>query len=92
MDLQESSFTEGLSANLVTIFRATGLSRLSQANTFGPKDLKLSFGLQQAGNSVIAPMAAEATPIIRPGDRLHVDFTNGSGKTVDINVLYIDHD
>ncbi|MBI4922700.1 MAG: caspase family protein [Devosia nanyangense] len=92
MDLKESSFTADLSANLVTIFRATGLSRLSQANSFGAKDFKLSFGLQQAGSSVIAPMAAEQTPIIRSGDRLHVDFTNSSGKAVDINVLYIDHD
>ena len=37
-------------------------------------------------------MQAEATPIVRPGDRLHVDFTNSAGKPVDLNVLYIDHD
>ncbi len=92
MDLTASSFAEDLSQNLVTIFRATGLSRLSQANTFGAKDFKLSFGLQEAGKSTIEPMAAEETPIIRPGDRLHIDFTNSSGKAVDLNVLYIDHD
>lgn len=85
-------FTSSLSQNLVTIFRATGLSRLSQANSFKPKDFKLSFAVQPAGAETLTDLAPEATPIVRPDDRLYVDFANSSGKAVDLNVLYIDHD
>jgi len=87
----DDPFTKGLENNLVTIFRATGLSQLSQANTFKQKDFSLNFGLQQAGSDSIEAMAAETTPVIRPGDRLYIDFTNSSGRAADINVLYIDH-
>jgi hypothetical protein len=87
----DDAFTKGLESNLVTIFRATGLSQLSQANSFKPKDFTLSFELQTAGSDAIAPLAAETTPVVRPGDRLYVDFSNTSGKAADINVLYIDH-
>ena len=89
---QPADFTKSLESNLVTIFRATGLSRLSETSSYKPKDFTLSFGLQQAGSDTIAPMDATQTPVIRPGDRLHVDLTNASGKPMDINVLYIDHD
>ncbi|MEO6013541.1 MAG: hypothetical protein ABIQ30_08165, partial [Devosia sp.] len=95
MDIGETDagdFTANLSQNLVTIFRATGLSRLSQANTFKPKDFTLNFGLQKAGTEAIEAMKVEETPVVRPGDRLYVDFTNSSGKAADLNVLYIDHD
>jgi hypothetical protein len=95
MDIGESDagdFASTLSQNLVTIFRATGLSRLSQVSTFKPKDFTLSFGVQSAGSDTIAELRPEATPIVRPNDRLYVDFTNKSGKAVDLNVLYVDHD
>jgi hypothetical protein len=41
---------------------------------------------------VLAPMAIEETPVIRPSDRLYVDLSNSSGKALDLNLLYIDHD
>lgn len=84
-------FTKGLENNLTTIFRATALSRLTQASTFKAKDFDLNFGLQEAGSDKVETMAAEDTPIVRPGDRLHVDLTNKSGKPMDLNVLYVDH-
>ncbi|MBN9307488.1 MAG: hypothetical protein BGO82_04850 [Devosia sp. 67-54] len=89
---RDASFDKALESNLVTIFRATGLSRLSQASTFKPKDFALNFGLQQAGSDQIAAMDPTSTPIVRPGDRLHVELTNASGKPLDFNVLYVDHD
>jgi hypothetical protein len=95
MDLGETDagdFTSNLSQNLVTIFRATSLSRLSQVSTFKPKDFTLTFGVQAAGGETIAALEPEQTPIVRPGDRLYVDMTNKSGKAVDLNVLYVDHD
>ncbi|HZY67936.1 MAG TPA: caspase family protein, partial [Devosia sp.] len=88
----EGDFTASLSENLVTIFRATSLSRLSQVSTFRPKDFTLTFGVQPAGGETIAALEPESTPIVRPGDRLYVDMTNKSGKAVDLNVLYVDHD
>ncbi|MEO7222522.1 MAG: caspase family protein, partial [Devosia sp.] len=95
MDLGETDagdFTSNLSQNLVTIFRATSLSRLSQVSTFKPKDFTLTFGVQAAGGETIAALEPEATPIVRPGDRIYVDMINKSGKAVDLNVLYVDHD
>lgn len=93
MDIEAADdFTSSLSENLVTIFRATSLSRLSQVSTFKPKDFTLKFGVQSAGSETIEELRAEATPIVRPDDRLYVDFTNKSGKAVDLNVLYVDHD
>jgi hypothetical protein len=95
MDLSETDtgdFTSNLSQNLVTIFRATSLSRLSQVSTFKPKDFTLTFGVQAAGGETIAALEPEQTPIVRPGDRLYVDMINKSGKAVDLNVLYVDHD
>lgn len=86
-----ADFAKGLENNLVTIFRASGLSRLSETSTFKPKDFTLRFGLQAAGSGTIADMDATQTPIIRPGDRLHVDLSNASGKPMDLNVLYVDH-
>ncbi|GEM_PF-353805 len=91
-DTAGGDFTAGLSQNLVTIFRATALSRLSQVSTFRPRDFTLTFGLQEAGSADISELRPEATPIVRPGDRLYVDFANASGKAADLNVLYIDHD
>ena len=61
MDLGETDagdFTSNLSQNLVTIFRATSLSRLSQVSTFKPKDFTLNFGVQSAGGETIAALAA----------------------------------
>lgn len=87
----DPDFTKGLEDNLVTIFRATSLSRLTQASTFKPKDFALTFGLQQAGTDTVTAMAPEDTPIIRPHDRVYVDLANTAGKPVDINVLYVDH-
>jgi hypothetical protein len=87
----DATFGKTLESNLVTIFRATGLSRLSQASTFKPKDFALTFGLQEAGSDQVTAMDPTSTPIIRPGDRLHVDLSNSSGKPLDLNVLYVDH-
>jgi hypothetical protein len=87
----ETDFTKTLKDNLTTIFRATALSELTQASTFKPKDFTLNFGLQEAGSDKIETMDATQSPIIRAGDRLHVDLTNSSGKPMDLNVLYVDH-
>ncbi|MEO6395800.1 MAG: caspase family protein [Devosia sp.] len=85
------TFETTLTNNLVTIFRATSLSRLSQANTYKPTAFQLGFGLQKAGSDTIAALDLENTPIVQQGDWLHIDLNNKSGKPMDLNVLYIDH-
>lgn len=85
-------FQADLSANLVTIFRATGLSRLQRANTFKPTDFAFSVGVQKAGATEITTLEAEETPLVNSDDRLYLSLRNSSGKPMDVNVLYIDHD
>jgi hypothetical protein len=87
-----ASFTKKLEDTLVTVFRATGLSRLTTANSYGAKDFTLAFGQQVAGSDQIVPISPEDTPIIRPNDRLYVDFANNSGRPADLNLLFVDHD
>lgn len=86
------TLTQDLSKNLTAIFRATGLSRLTQASTFKPRDIALTFSVQRAGSDALEELAPEATPIVRPDDMLFVKFSNSSGKPADLNVLYVDHD
>jgi hypothetical protein len=87
-----ADFAKALQDNLVKVFRATGLSRLTAANSFAPSDFKLVYSKEDAGSTTRETLAPEQTPVMRPGDRLFVDFTNNSGKTADVNVLYVDHD
>ncbi|MEQ1899455.1 MAG: caspase family protein [Devosia sp.] len=85
------SFEETLTKNLITVFRATGLSRLAEANTYKPTAFELGFGLQRAGSDTVEDMALENTPIVTQGDWLHIELNNKSGKPMDLNVLYVDH-
>jgi hypothetical protein len=87
-----TAFSKTLEDSLTKIFRAMGLSRLTAASTFAPGDFTLTFSRQEAGSDALAPMAIEETPVIRPSDRLYVDLSNSSGKALDLNLLYIDHD
>jgi hypothetical protein len=87
----EESFEETFAKNLVTVFRATGLSRLAEANTYKPTAFQLGFGLQRSGSDTIEALELENTPIVSQGDWLHIDLNNKSGKPMDLNVLYVDH-
>ncbi|MBK8457865.1 MAG: caspase family protein [Phyllobacteriaceae bacterium] len=80
-----------LSENLVRIYRATNLSRLSTANDFKPEELSVSFTLKRAGGEEVVIEGGQI-PFARPDDIIHVNAVNSSGKAVDINVLYIGSD
>ncbi|MEQ1770889.1 MAG: caspase family protein [Devosia sp.] len=90
--LDDTAFEEELTKNLVTVFRATGLSRLGQASTYKPNAFKLGLGLQKMGSDRVEALDIENTPIVQQGDWLHIDLANESKKPMDLNVLYIDHD
>jgi hypothetical protein len=83
---------ERLAGNLVTIYRAMGLARLGATNSYRPTDISVDFYLQQSGSAAIAPMQMEATPVLAPGDQIHLGFTNTSGRAADLNILYVDAD
>lgn len=87
-----STLAASLSDTLIKVYRATGLSRLSQASTFKPTDFALEFSRQAAGSTKLEILASESTPIVRPDDRLFVNFKNNAGKAVDLNLLYVDRD
>ena len=87
----DEAFEETLAKNLVTIYRATGLSRLASASTYKPTAFQLSFGVQRAGTGTVEDLAIENTPLVAQGDWLHIDLNNKSGKPMDLNVLYVDH-
>lgn len=80
-----------LAETLVKIYRATNLGRLSAANDFDPGTVDVSFTLKRKDGSEVA-IAAGEVPFARPGDIIHVNAGNGSGKAVDINVLYVGSD
>ena len=80
-----------LTENLVRIYRATNLSRLSTANDFKPEELNVSFTLKRAGGEEVSIEGGQI-PFARPDDIVHVNAVNNSGKAVDINVLYIGSD
>ncbi|HWA20541.1 MAG TPA: caspase family protein [Devosia sp.] len=87
----EDSFEETLAKNLVTVYRATGLSRLAAASTYKPTAFQLSIGVQKAGSGAVEDLDLENTPLVTQGDWLHIDLNNKSGKPMDLNVLYVDH-
>src|SRR6185436_10973059 len=87
----ETSFEDTLTKNLVTVYRATGLSRLSASSTYKPSAFKLTFGVQRAGTDAVEPLELENTPVVAQGDWLHLSLNNTSGKPMDLNVLYVDH-
>jgi hypothetical protein len=87
----EEDFADTLAKNLVTVYRATGLSRLASASTYKPTAFQLSLGVQRAGSRTVENLETENTPLVTQGDWLHIDLNNKSGKPMDLNVLYVDH-
>lgn len=92
----EGSTQEGLETeiadNLTRIFRATNLARLAAANNFDDSEFEVAFKVKPAESNELAPLEAATTPVVHPGDQVHLEAHNRSGRPVDINVLYIGSD
>ncbi|GAB5504863.1 MAG: hypothetical protein Rhirs2KO_00260 [Rhizobiaceae bacterium] len=92
----EGSTQEGLETeianNLTRIFRATNLARLAAANNFDDSEFEVAFKVKPAESDELTPLEAATTPVVHPGDQVHLEAHNRSGRPVDINVLYIGSD
>ena len=83
---------EQLAENLVTIFRATSLSRLAAASDFRADEVSVGFSILENASGTTTPLQPGVVPIVHPEDQIHLQARNGSSKPVDINVLYIGSD
>lgn len=91
-DESEEAVARVLAENLVSIYRATNLSRLSAASDYQPEEVEIGFNLLRIETGELQPMAAGAVPVLMPDDQVHLEGRNGSARPVDINVLFIGSD
>ena len=83
---------EAIAANLTTIFRATGLSRLASASDYHPEDVSVQFQIRRENQDALLPLEAATSPLLHPGDEVHVSASNKSTRPVDLNILYVGSD
>lgn len=88
----EASLSEALSENLVSIFRATNISRLSSASDFASEEVDVRFNILRASDGSLEPLSPETVPFLHPDDQVHIHARNDFSQAVDINVLYIGSD
>jgi hypothetical protein len=81
-----------LAEDLVRIFRATSLSRLSAASEFRPNEVDVGFKIKRTQAADAEPLRAGTVPVVHPDDEVHIEAKSASAKPVDINVLYIGSD
>lgn len=86
------TIAEQLAQNLVSIFRATSLSRLSAASDYRPEEVSVGFKILRSETQASEDLQPGTVPIVHPEDQVHIDARNSSSKPVDINVLYIGSD
>jgi hypothetical protein len=86
------AIVEALSQNLVSIFRATSLSRLSAASDYRPEEVSVGFNVLRGDTGAEEPLQPGAVPIVHPADQIHIAARNSSSKPVDVNVLYVGSD
>ena len=81
-----------LGEDLVRIFRATSLSRLSAASEFRPQEVDVGFKIRRDDAEAAEPLRPGTVPVVHPRDEVHIEAKNASTRPVDINVLYIGSD
>jgi len=83
---------QSLSENLVSIFRATSLSRLAAASDFRNEEFSVNFKIKRDSAADTEPLQPGTVPVVHPDDQVHLEARNSSSRPVDINVLYIGSD
>lgn len=79
-------------ANLTTIYRATGLSRLAAASDYKPDQVSVEFRIKRQDKDDMEPLQPASVPVVNPGDEVHIVARNLSTRLVDINILYVGSD
>jgi len=83
---------KGTGDNLLTIYRASSISRLAAASDYKPTEVTVEFRILRADTGKEDALVEASVPFVRPGDQVHIAAKNLSSKLVDINVLYIGSD
>ena len=83
---------DGTAANLLTIYRATSLSRLAAASDYKPEQVSVEFRILREATGEMEALQEAKVPVVNPGDQVHIVAENKSNKLVDINILYIGSD
>jgi hypothetical protein len=83
---------KGTADNLLTIYRASSISRLAAASDYKATEVTVEFRILRAENGKEEPLVEASVPFVKPGDQVHISAKNLSSKLVDINVLYIGSD
>ena len=91
-DATAPQVAESLSTNLVSIFRASSLSRLTAASDYRPEEVSIVFKVLRDDTGEAEPLRPGEVPIVHPDDQVHIEARNGSSRPVDVNVLYIGSD
>ena len=91
-DATAGDIAKQLSENLVTIFRATSLSRLSAASDFQSTDVSVGFRIKRRDSEQMETLQPGVVPVVHPDDQVHLEARNSSSTPVDVNVLYIGSD
>ncbi|MEX0957197.1 MAG: caspase family protein [Rhizobiaceae bacterium] len=78
--------------HLTRMFRATNLARLAAANNFDTTEFVVNFNIKRAGAGESERLETGTMPLVHPGDQVHLEAHNRSGRPVDINVLYVGSD
>ncbi|MER8842830.1 caspase family protein [Mesorhizobium sp. M0913] len=78
--------------NLMAIFRATSLSRLSQHSTLDLSGVDVAFSVRRERASSAEPIDTISVPVLSPGDQIDLGVENKSSHAIDLDVLLIGPD
>ncbi|ESZ62465.1 caspase family protein [Mesorhizobium sp. L103C120A0] len=78
-----------IKSNIAAVFRATSLSRLTEASPLGGGAADVTFSVSGEGQRTLAPFNA---PILKPGATIDIAVENLGARPVDVDVLLIGPD
>jgi len=83
------AFDDALADDLLAVFRATGLARLSGAAGIALEGVQVAVSVSRSGGVEEAINPAAVTGLL-PGDMVRIAASNSGREPVDLNVLYVD--
>ncbi len=89
---EREKLAENVRNNLVTIFRATSLSRLAVNAGDKVDQVNVEFRIRRVATDTMEPLVASQVPRVAPLDEVHVVAKNDSSRYFDLNILYVGSD
>jgi hypothetical protein len=78
-----------LKENLVAVFRAMSLARLSALSTLDSSKIRVDLSIRRQDQRESEHLEASMIPVVSPGDEIHIRVENDSSRPVDVDVLLI---